>query len=317
MKKKIFIAGHGGLAGSALLRELKKNKYYKIYFKTRKELNLFNYKAVLKYFKKEKFNHIYLAAAKSGGIMANIKYPLHFIEENLIIQNNLIKAAYQSNVEKFLFLGSSCIYPKNFRGKIKETDFLSDKLEESNQYYAIAKIAGVKLCEAYNKQYNFKTKYIPVMPCNLFGKNDNFNLENAHVVAALLRKIYNAKKNNLKEIIVFGDGTPKREFLNSEELARACIFLMRINFNKIKKFFSKQHHIINVGYGSDMSIKSLVNYYCKILEYKGKITFDKTKPNGTIRKLMDSTIINKLGWRPRNNIYNSLKTYVEDYIKLI
>jgi len=313
MKRKIYLAGHKGLAGSALLKELRSNKNYKVYFKTREELNLFNYNDVLKYFKKEKFNDVYLAAAKSGGIMANIKYPLDFIEENLIIQNNLIKAAFQTKVEKFLFLGSSCIYPKNFKRKIKETDFLSDKLEESNQYYAIAKIAGVKLCEAYNKQYNFQTKYIPVMPCNLFGKNDKFNLENAHVVAALLKKIYDAKKNNLKKIVVFGDGTPKREFLDSEELARACIFLMKISFNKIKKIFIKKHHIINVGYGSDMSIKQLINYYCKILNYKGKIIFDKTKPNGTMRKLMDSSIIHKLGWRPKNNIYSSLKAYVQDY----
>jgi len=315
MIKKVYLAGHRGLAGSAILQELKKNKRFEIYFKTRSELNLLNYNEVLKYFKKKKFNHVYLAAAKSGGILANIKYPRDFIEDNLIIQNNLIKAAFETNVEKFLFLGSSCIYPKNFIRKIKETDFLTDKLEESNQYYALAKIAGVKLCEAYNKQFNFKTKYIPVMPCNLFGKNDNFNLENAHVVAALLKKIHDAKKNNFKKIIVFGDGTPKREFLDSKELANACIFLMKIKFSKIKEIFKKSHHIINVGYGSDMSIKQLINYYCKILDYKGKIIFDKTKPNGTMRKLMDSSTIHRLGWKPKNNIYSSLKTYVQDYKK--
>jgi len=283
---KIYVAGHLGLVGSALVRRLQKEGYKNLVLRTRKELDLLNAGAVAKFFKTEKPEYVFLAAAKVGGIIANDKYPADFIYENLTIQNNIIHNSYLNNVKKLLFLGSSCIYPKMCPQPIKEEYLLSGYLEKTNQAYSLAKIAGIIECQSYNKQYG--TNFISVMPTNLYGPEDSFDLQNGHVLPSMLRKFHEAKKAGIKEIVLWGTGKPKREFLYIDDMADACVFLM----NKYD-----ESDIINIGTGSDVSIKELATMAKKITGYDGKIKWDTTKPDGTPRKLLVVKKLHSLGWK--------------------
>jgi len=306
---KIFITGHKGMVGSAIIKRLsKKNKICTI---DKKKLNLLNQEQTLQYFKKSKFDQVYLCAAKVGGIHANSKYSADFIYQNLQIQNNCIYSAFKTKVKKLLFLGSSCIYPKNSKIPIKENYLLSGKLEETNQGYSIAKIAGLKMCESFNNQYN--TDFRAVMPTNLYGPNDNYDDLNSHVLAALIKKIHYAKINNKKKIIIWGDGLPKREFLHTNDLADACVKVMSISKKKYFFLVGKTNQFINIGYGKDISIKDLTKLICSIVNYEGKIEYDKSKPSGTFRKLIDSTIIKKINWKPNISLVEGISSIIKNF----
>ena len=303
MKKDslIYVAGHNGLVGSAIVRQLKKKGYKNILTRTRQELDLQDSVAVKNFFEKEKPEYVFFSAAKVGGIVANSTFPAQFIYENLVIQNNIIHNSYLLRVKKLLFLGSSCIYPKFAKQPIKEEYLLTGSLEETNDAYAIAKIAGIKMCQAYNKQYG--TDFISAMPTNLYGKGDNFDLQTSHVIPAMIRKFDDAKNSKAKEVVLWGSGKPRREFLYVDDLAEACIFLMN-------KYTGSE--IINVGTGTDLTIKSLAESIKKIVGFEGKIIWDKSKPNGTPRKLLDVKKINRLGWIAKTSLDNGIKkTYLE------
>jgi len=299
---KIYIAGHKGLVGSAITRLLQKEGYKNLILKTRQELDLLNQQAVSDFFKKEKPKYVFLAAAKVGGIMANQTYPANFIYENLQIQTNIIHNSYLNGIKKLLFLGSSCIYPKLAPQPLKEKYLLTGDLEPTNKPYSLAKIAGIATCQSYNKQY--KTNFISVMPTNIYGPNDNFDLQNAHALPALIRKFHEAKLNNKKEVVVWGSGKAKREFLYTDDLADACLFLMK-NYNSSE--------IINIGTGEDLSIRELTEKIKETVGYDGKIVWDKTKPDGTPRKLLDVSKITKLGWKYKIGLENGLKITYEWY----
>lgn len=293
---KIYIAGHKGLVGSAIVRNLQKQEYTNLIFQTFEELNLLDQKAVQDFFEKEKPEYVFLAAAKVGGIKANDDYSADFIFQNLQIQNNIIHNAYLSGVKKLLFLGSSCIYPRDCAQPIKEEYFMTGLLEKTNDAYAIAKIAGIKMCQAYNNQY--RTKFISVMPTNLYGPKDNFNLESSHVLPALIRKFHEAKINNQREVTIWGTGTPRREFLYSDDLAEAVVYLMK-NYDG--------SDIVNIGTGEDLSIRELAELIKKIVGFEGKIVNDKSKPDGTPRKLLDVSRINNLGWKHKINLEDGIR----------
>jgi GDP-L-fucose synthase len=293
---KIYIAGHTGMVGSGLERKLRKEGYNNIIKRTSVELDLRNQQAVNEFFEKEKPTYVILAAAKVGGIHANNTYRAEFIYDNLMIQANIIHAAYLYKVTKLLFLGSSCIYPKMAPQPIKEEYLLSGYLEPTNQPYAIAKIAGIEMCDSYRAQYG--CNFISAMPTNLYGTNDNYHPENSHVLPALIRRIVLAKKNNEPSVTIWGTGIPKREFLHVDDLADACFFLLQ-NYN--------EQGIVNIGCGTDISIKDLAKLIAAEVGYKGKLIFDITKPDGTKRKLMDSTKINNLGWLPIVDLKNGIK----------
>lgn len=296
---KIYVAGHKGLVGSAILRELKKNGYTNILTKTREELDLTSQIDTENFFAKEKIEYIFLAAAKVGGILANDTYPADFIRDNLLIQTNIIDFAYKNKVKKLLFLGSSCIYPRNAPQPLKEEYLLTGELESTNKAYAVAKIAGITMCQSYNKQYG--TNFISVMPTNLYGENDNFDLESSHVIPAMIRKFDDAKKSGAKEVVLWGTGSPKREFLYVDDLANACVFLMN-NYD--------DGEIINIGTGTDLPISELANIVKECVGYKGDTVWDKSKPDGTMRKLLDISKIKKLGWNSKINLQEGIqKTY--------
>lgn len=305
--KKIYIAGHRGLVGSAIDRMLTKKGYSNIIRKTHSELDLRNREKVFEFFEKEKPEWVFLSAAKVGGIYANNTYPVDFLLYNLQIQNNIIEASYTYNVKKLMFLGSSCIYPKECPQPIKEEYLLSGYLESTNQPYALAKITGIELCESYNRQYN--TNYISVMPCNLYGINDNYHPENAHVIPMLIRRFHEAKINNLKETVIWGSGTPLREFMCSDDLAEACIYLME---NKNAKDIGK---FINIGSGKEVTIKELAELIKKVVGFTGEIKLDSSKPDGTMRKLLDVSKINSLGWKYKTELEDGLKIAYEDFLK--
>lgn len=286
--KKIYVAGHRGLVGSALVRKLEKEGFTNIITRTHTELDLTRQAEVEDFFEKEKPDYVILAAAKVGGIYANDTYPADFIMKNLQIECNVIDAAYKNEVKKLLFLGSSCIYPKECPQPIKEEYLLSDYLEKTNEAYALAKIAGLKMCAYYNKQYG--TNYISVMPCNLYGINDNFSLENSHVLPALIRKFHEAKIKGEPSVIIWGSGKPLREFLNVDDLADACLFLM--DHYEGDDFF-------NVGYGEEVSIMELALLIKKVVGFEGELIMDASKPDGTMRKLTDISRIKALGWEPK------------------
>jgi len=302
LSSKIYIAGHRGLVGSAIVRALKKQGYNNFILRTHSELDLLDQKSATDFFKKEKPEYVFLAAAKVGGIMANRTYPADFIYQNLQIQNNIIHHSYLNGVKKLLFLGSSCIYPKLCSQPIKEEYLLTGELEPTNEPYAIAKIAGIKMCPAYNKQYG--TDFISVMPTNLYGSGDNFDLENSHVLPALIRKFHEAKINNQNEIVVWGTGAPKREFLHVDDLADACIFLMN-NYDNSE--------IINIGTGEDISIKELAEMIKEITGFTGEINWDASKPNGTPRKLLDVGKLHNLGWKHQINLPDGILSVYEWY----
>ena len=295
-KKKIYVAGHRGLVGSALVRKLEQEGFSNIIIRTHAQLDLTRQADVEEFFETEKPDYVILAAAKVGGIHANNTYPADFIMKNLQIECNVIDAAYKNNVQKLLFLGSSCIYPRECPQPIKEEYLLSDYLEKTNEAYALAKIAGLKMCSYYNKQYG--TNYISVMPCNLYGINDNFSLENSHVLPALMRKFHEAKIKGEQTVTVWGSGKPLREFLNVDDLADACLFLMD-NYEG-DDFF-------NVGYGEEVTIMELALLIKKVVGFEGELVMDASKPDGTMRKLTDISRIKALGWKPQITLEEGLK----------
>ena len=297
---KIYVAGHSGLVGSAIVRALEKNGFTNILTRTHAELDLLEQASVRGFFEKEKPEYVFLAAAKVGGIHANNTYPAEFIYENIQIQTNVIHSSYLSGVKKLCFLGSSCIYPKFAPQPIKEEYLLDGKLEPTNDAYAIAKIAGIKMCQAYNRQYG--TNYISVMPTNLYGPNDNYDPENSHVLAALIRKFVEAKKSNAPSVTVWGTGKPRREFLHVDDMADACLFLME-NYN--------DSEIVNIGTGEDISIRELGELIAEEAGYKGRIEYDASKPDGTPRKLLDISRIVKLGWRPKMILKDGVRGTIE------
>jgi GDP-L-fucose synthase len=301
LDSKIYIAGHRGMVGSAIVRALEIQGFKNLVYRTSKELDLTDQKQVQAFFENEKPEYVFLAAAKVGGIVANNTYRADFIYQNLMIQNNVIHAAYENEITKLMFLGSSCIYPKNAPQPLKEEFLLSGLLEPTNEPYAIAKIAGIKMCEAYRDQYG--CNFISVMPTNLYGPNDNYDLNNSHVLPALLRKFIEAKNNGDQSVTIWGSGTPLREFLHVDDLADACLFLMR-NYNE-KEF-------LNVGVGHDISIIDLAKMVKEIVGFEGEIILDKSKPDGTPRKLMDVSRLRELGWvasiQLRDGILETLKT---------
>jgi GDP-L-fucose synthase len=301
---KIYIAGHKGLVGSAILRCLKKKKYDNFLLRTHDELELTDQKSVFNLFKDENPEYVFLAAAKVGGILANNTYPAQFIYSNLEIQNNVIHACYKFNAKKLLFLGSSCIYPKFASQPINEDELLSGKLEPTNKAYAIAKIAGIIMCQSYNREYG--TNFISVMPTNLYGPNDHYDLYNSHVLPALIRKIHESKKNNVDFVEIWGTGTVRREFLYIDDLAEGCVFLMN-NYNN--------GEIINIGTGEDVSIKELANIIKNVIGYEGEFRFDTTKPDGTPRKLLNVEKINKLGWKAETDLKTGIKLTYQDFLK--
>jgi len=309
MKDKIiYVAGHNGMVGSAVVRRLKKIGCKKIIVKTRKELDLTDQKAVSQFFKKEKIDYVILAAAKVGGIYANNTYPAEFIYDNLMIESNIINAAYKNDVERLLFLGSSCIYPKAVAQPMREDALLTDTLEETNEPYAIAKIAGIKLCESYNRQYG--TDYRSVMPTNLYGVGDNFHSENSHVIPALIRRFHEAKLNNEAEVVVWGSGRPMREFLYVDDMASASIYVLELDEVTYQNNTVPMLSHINVGTGVDCTIAELANTVKEVVGFSGELKFDATKPDGTARKLMDVSRLKNLGWESTISLKDGLlKTY--------
>lgn len=303
-----FIAGHRGMVGSAIKRKLQSKGYTNLICRTHNELDLTDQQQVNNFFKSEKPEYVFLAAAKVGGILANSTYPAQFIYDNLMIEANVINAAYVSGVRKLLFLGSSCIYPKLAPQPLREEYLLTGELEVTNEAYAIAKIAGIRLCKHYNQQYG--TNFMCVMPTNLYGPNDNFDLERSHVMPALIRKFHEAKVNGQTEVTIWGTGTPKREFLHVDDMADACVHLME-NYNA-----SEIGEFVNIGVGKDISIKELAETIKGIVGYEGEIVYDTSKPDGTPQKLLDVTRLHSLGWKAniplREGISNTYKWYVEN-----
>jgi len=319
LNAKIFVAGSTGMVGSSIIRRLKKDGYNNIFYKSRKELDLTNQKAVHDFFKNHKFDQLYIAAAKVGGIQANNEYPAEFISENLLIQTNLITTAFNCKIKKILFLGSSCVYPKNSSQPIKESDLLNGKLESTNEAYAIAKIAGIKMCEFYNKQYSKKHKidYRSIMPCNLYGPGDNYNTKSSHVIPALIHRFHNAKLKKINTIKVWGTGKARREFLYVDDLAQACVYLMSIEKKILKKNINNYNGLINVGSGHDISIMDLANNISKVIGYKGKIQFDKKNFEGVNQKVLDISAMNNLNWKYKTSLNLGLKKSYNNYLKKI
>jgi GDP-L-fucose synthase len=306
--KKIFIAGHKGMVGSAIVRQLEKNENVILVTRERSKLNLLDQNEVKFFFENEDIDEVYLAAAKVGGIIANNIYPADFIYENLMIQSNVIHSAHLANVQKLLFLGSSCIYPKMAKQPILENELLKGTLEPTNEPYAIAKIAGIKLCESYNRQY--LRDYRSVMPTNLYGENDNFHPENSHVIPGLLRRFHEAKLSDEKEVVAWGSGNPKREFLYVDDMAAASIYIMGLNIKIYKENTQEMLSHINVGTGIDCTIRELVETIASVVGYNGEIVFDATKPDGAPRKLMNVKRLESLGWRFKTQLRTGLeKTY--------
>jgi len=312
----IYVAGHKGMVGSSLVRLLKKNLKVKIITRSRKQLDLTNQLKVKNFFKKQKIDQVYVAAAKVGGIYANNTFPGEFIYENLMIQSNIIHSAFLSGIKKLLFLGSSCIYPKTASQPMKEEALLTGALESTNEPYAIAKIAGIKLVESYNRQYgkSHGIDYRSVMPTNLYGPGDNYDPKNSHVLPALIGRFHKAKINNAPKVTVWGTGLPKREFIHVDDLAQACIYLNDLSKQRYDRNIKPCSHI-NIGSGKEISIKDLAYMVKDIIGFKGKINFDQKKLEGNMRKLMDSNRLNKLEWNPKINLREGLKKVYKDYLK--
>lgn len=300
---KIYVAGHRGMVGSAIYRKLVKERYTNLLTRTSSELDLRNQQAVTDFFETEKPEYVFLAAAKVGGIVANNTYRADFLFENLSIQNNVIHQSYKTGVKKLMFLGSSCIYPKLAPQPLKEEYLLTGLLEETNEPYAIAKISGIKMCDAYRAQYN--CNFISVMPTNLYGYNDNYHPQNSHVLPALIRRFHEAKANGLEEVSIWGSGSPLREFLFADDLAEACYFLMQ-NFN--------EGGFLNIGTGHDLSIKDLALMVKKIVGFEGTLTFDSSKPDGTPRKLMDVSKLHDLGWKYQIELEEGIQLAYQDFL---
>lgn len=303
---KIYIAGHNGLVGSALTRKLTADGYTNLVYRTSGELDLTRQAEVEAFFAKEKPEYVFLAAAKVGGIQANNSYPADFIYSNLAIQNNIIHSAYRHGVKRLLFLGSSCIYPKLCPQPMREEHLLTGLLEATNEPYALAKIAGIKMCEAYNRQYG--TQFIAVMPTNLYGPNDNFDLQTSHVMPALIRKFHEAKISNQPEVVVWGSGTPRREFLYVDDMAAACVFLLNLDDTTIRRELLSYPKpcFVNLGSGEDLSIADLAALVARVIGYSGKLVFDRSKPDGTPQKLLDVSRLHALGWKNNTSLVDGI-----------
>lgn len=315
LDQKVFVAGHRGMVGSAIVRQLQEKGYTNIVTATHAELDLTNQQAVNEFFQKNQIDQVYLAAAKVGGIHANNEYPADFIYQNLMIEANVIHAAHRNNVQKLMFLGSSCIYPKFAQQPMQESELLTGTLEATNEPYAIAKIAGIKLCESYNRQ--FGRDYRSVMPTNLYGPHDNFHPENSHVIPALLRRFHEAVKNGLDEVVIWGSGTPMREFLYVDDMAAASIHVMELDDATFKANTQPMLSHINVGTGIDCTIRELAETVVKVTGYTGKLSFDATKPDGTPRKLMDVSRLEQLGWKASISLEDGLKNAYQWYLENI
>jgi GDP-L-fucose synthase len=309
---KIYVAGHRGMVGSAIVRKLQADGYNNIVVRTHAELDLTNQEDVDSFFKEERPDQVYLAAAKVGGIHANNTYPAEFIYQNLMMEATVINAAWKFGVQKLLFLGSSCIYPKLIEQPMREDALLTATLEPTNEPYAIAKIAGIKLCESYNRQYG--VDYRSVMPTNLYGPGDNYHPENSHVIPALIRRFHEAKVLNKPDVIIWGTGTPRREFLYVDDMATASVHVMNLDKVVYDKYTSPMQSHINVGYGDDVSIADLAYAVGEAVGYSGEIKFDTSKPDGTPRKLMDSERLNSLGWKPQVDLNSGLKKAYADFM---
>ena len=315
---KIYVAGHRGLVGSALMRQLNKQGYSNLVTRTHAELDLTNQQAVADFFQTEKPEYVFLAAAKVGGIHANNTYPAEFIYENLAIQTNVIHQAYVNNVKRLLFLGSSCIYPRDCPQPIKEEYLLTGPLEPTNRPYALAKIAGIEMCWSYNRQYG--TQYLAVMPTNLYGPGDNYHPENSHVIPALIRKFHEAKVTNQPTVSIWGTGTPKREFLYSDDMAEACLYLMTLPHEQFEPLLASDRNggvppLINVGTGEDITIKALAELIGLVVGYKGKMEFDSSKPDGTQRKLMDVSLIRSMGWCSKMKLKEGIRLSYQSFLE--
>ncbi len=312
---KIYVAGHRGMVGSAIIRELQKQGQTNIVVRTHAELELTNQQAVRDFFRAEKPDQVYLAAARVGGIHANNTYPAEFIYDNLMVQANVIHEAFKVGVQKLLFLGSSCIYPKAVKQPMREDALLTGILESTNQPYAVAKIAGIKLCESYNRQYG--VDYRSVMPTNLYGTGDNYHSENSHVIPALIRRFHEAKINHIPEVVIWGSGSPMREFLYVDDMAAASVYVMNLDKSIYDQHTDPMISHINVGSGSDVTIKQLAQTISDVVGYQGRIGFDVTKPDGPARKLMDSGRLNSLGWHAKINLKEGLSMAYQDYLSNI
>lgn len=311
---KIYVAGHRGLVGSALVRQLVAKGYGNLVMRSHAELDLTDQVAVRDFFAQEKPEYVLLAAAKVGGIHANNTYPAEFIQQNLAIQTNVIHEAWRSGVERLLFLGSSCIYPKDCPQPIKEAYLLTGPLEPTNRPYALAKIAGIEMCWSYNRQYG--TKYMAAMPTNLYGPGDNYDLNNSHVLPALIRKMHEAKQRGEKEVVVWGTGTPKREFLYSDDMAEACIFLLEQSEKTLQPLFGEQQPpLVNVGCGEDLTIRELAELVKETVGFTGALTFDTSKPDGTLRKLMDVSKLNQLSWMATTSLRDGILCAYQSYLR--
>jgi len=317
VKLKVFIAGHRGMVGSAIQRQLETNQNIQLITATSSELDLTSQAEVSKFFASQKIDQVYLAAAKVGGIHANNAYPAEFIYQNLMIEANVINSAFESSVKKLLFLGSSCIYPKLAEQPMREDALLTGSLECTNEPYAIAKIAGIKLCESYNRQYgqSHGVDYRSVMPTNLYGPGDNYHPENSHVIPALLRRFHEAKESNAESVTIWGTGTPRREFLYVDDMAAACIHVMNLDKSLYEQHTSPMLSHINVGYGDDATIAELATLVAKTVGFSGSIDYDATKPDGTPRKLMDSTRLNQLSWKATISLEKGLKMAYQDFLE--
>lgn len=319
---KVYIAGHRGLVGSALMRNLKAKGYANLLTRTHAELDLTNQGAVAAFFVQEKPDYVFLAAAKVGGIHANNEYPAEFIRDNLAIQTNIIHAAWQNNVKRLLFLGSSCIYPKLAPQPMKEAYLLTGPLEPTNRPYALAKITGIEMCWSYNRQYG--TKYLAAMPTNLYGPGDNYHPENSHVIPALIRKFHEAKQKGEKQVVVWGTGVPRREFLYSDDLADACVFLMNLSDEKYENLLGSNESktekfdppLVNIGVGEDVTIRELAEAVKQVVGFEGEIVFDTTKPDGTPRKLLDVSRLNGIGWAAKTTLENGLRIALREYASI-
>ena len=316
-KTKIYVAGHRGMIGSAIVRKLRSLGYNNILTRSHDELDLTNQTKVKSFFESEKPEQVYLCAAKVGGVYANNTFPAEFIYENLMIESNVIHNAWKVGVKKLLFLGSSCIYPKLPDQIIKENAMLSGQVESTNEPYAVAKIAGIKLCESYNRQYrqSHGTDYRSVIPTSLYGPGDNYHSENSHVIPALIRKIHYAKANKLSEVVVWGSGRPRREFVYIDDMSEAIIHVMNLDLAQYREHTEDMISHINIGFGIDVTIEELAKQLVKIVGYEGRIAFDSNKPDGVFRKLMDSSLIESLGWKASISLEDGLTLTYNDYLK--
>jgi len=311
---KIYVAGHRGLAGSAIVRQLKQRGYHNLVLRSHAELELTEQAAVRDCFQRERPDYVLLAAAKVGGIVANRSYPAEFIHSNLAVQTNVLHESWKAGVKRLLFLGSSCIYPRDCAQPMKEEYLLTGPLEATNRPYAVAKIAGVEMCWSYNRQYG--TRFLAAMPTNLYGPGDSYDRNNSHVLPALIRKMHEAMQGGLEEVVIWGTGKPMREFLYSEDMAEACVFLLDLPAEKFEELVSDTHPpLVNIGYGEDLSIAELARTVARVVGFRGKLRFDTSKPDGTPRKLLDSGRINALGWKPRTQFDEGIAAAYQDFLR--